>query len=64
MEATSTSDKSGLPPGTRRLAYLVDVGLAGTVTLWTAGSASDDAYAANKGVVTLMVPLSTFRAPA
>ena len=42
----------------------VDVGLAGTVTLWTAGSASDDAYAANKGVVTLMVPLSTFRARA
>ncbi|HEY3072294.1 MAG TPA: META domain-containing protein [Candidatus Limnocylindrales bacterium] len=64
VEATSTSDKSGLPPGTRRLAYLVDVGLAGTVTLWTAGSASDEAYAANKGVVTLMVPLSTFRAPA
>jgi heat shock protein HslJ len=63
IEATSKADASGFPVGTLRLAYLVDVGAAGTVTLWTSSTAADDTYAANKGVATLMVALSTFRAP-
>ena len=36
---------------------------AGTLTLFTVGTAGDDIYAANAAVLTLMVGASTFTAP-
>ena len=52
-----------LEAGTSRLAYLIDYGSAGTLTLFTVGTAGDDIYAANAAVLTLMVGASTFTAP-
>ena len=52
-----------LEAGTSRLAYLIDYGSAGTLTLFTVGTAGDDIYAANAAVLTLMIGASTFTAP-
>ena len=38
ISATATADSAGIPTGTSRYAYLVDVGSSGTVTMWTVGS--------------------------
>jgi heat shock protein HslJ len=63
IEATATADGAGIPVGTSRLAYLVDVRSAGTLMLWTTGTTGDEVYATNAGVVTLIMALSTVQAP-
>jgi heat shock protein HslJ len=63
VEAEATADTGGVPAGTSRLAYFVDYGSAGTLTLFTLGSSADKTYAANAAVLTLMVGASTFTAP-
>jgi heat shock protein HslJ len=63
VEAEATADTGGVPVGTSRLAYLVDYGTAGTLTLFTLGVSGDKTYAANAAVLTLMVGASTFSAP-
>jgi hypothetical protein len=63
VEAAATAEAAGIPVGTSRFAYLIDLGAAGTVTIWTTGAADDDAYAARIAVVTLMTGLSVFQAP-
>jgi hypothetical protein len=63
IEATATADGAGVPVGTSRLAYLVDVRSAGTLMLWTTGTTGDEVYATNAGVVTLMMALSSVQAP-
>jgi hypothetical protein len=60
LDATATNGASGVPAGTSRFACLVDVGAAGTVMIWTTGTAGDPAYLAKAGVVWLMTVLSTF----
>jgi heat shock protein HslJ len=64
VEATAISDAAGIPAGTSRFAYLVDVRSAGTLVLWTTGTAGDEAYLTKQGVVTLMTELSVIQAPA
>jgi heat shock protein HslJ len=64
MVEGETKDVTGtLEAGTSRLAYIIDYGSAGTMTLFTVGTAGDDIYAANAAVLTLMVGASTFTAP-
>jgi heat shock protein HslJ len=63
VAATATSDAAGIPAGTSRVAYLVDVGAAGTVTLWTAGAASDPSFANYAAILSLMTEFSEFTAP-
>jgi heat shock protein HslJ len=63
VEAEATTDASGLAPGTSRLAYIIDYGATGTVTLFTTGQAGDESYAAHAAIATLMVDQSTFVAP-
>jgi hypothetical protein len=62
IAATANSDAAGIPVGTSRVAYLVNVGSAGTVTLWTAGSAGDEAFQENSAILSLMVAASAFQA--
>jgi heat shock protein HslJ len=64
VEATAVSDAAGIPAGTSRFAYLVDVRSAGTLVLWTTGTAGDEAYLTKQGVVSLMTELSVIQAPA
>jgi heat shock protein HslJ len=64
VEATAISDAAGIPAGTSRFAYLVDVRSAGTLVLWTTGTAGDEAYLTKQGVVSLMTELSVIQAPA
>lgn len=63
IEATAASDAAGIPVGSSRFAYLVDVGSAGTVTLWTVGTAGDENFDDVSGIVSLMAEFSTFQAP-
>lgn len=63
VEAEATADAGDVPAGTSRLAYFVDYGSAGTVTLFTLGASGDKIYAANAAVLTLMVGASMFTAP-
>jgi hypothetical protein len=63
VEAQATTDDAGIAAGTSRLAYLIDLEAAGTLTLLTIGVADDDAYAARAAMLTVMVALSTFTAP-
>jgi heat shock protein HslJ len=63
VEAEATAETGGVPAGTSRLAYFVDYGSAGTLTLFTLGASGDKTYAANAAVLTLMVGASTFTAP-
>ncbi len=63
MQATATSDAAGIPVGTSSYGYLVDVGSAGTVTLWTTGTSGDPGFANASALVNLMVQASTFQAP-
>ena len=60
VEGVATADGAGVPTGTSRFAYFVDVGSAGTVSLFTTGSADDETYQSLTGVVTLMAGASTF----
>ena len=61
VEAAATTDAAGIPVGTSRFAYLINVGSAGTITVWTTGAQADEAYAAGAAVVTLMTALSVFQ---
>jgi len=63
VEAEATADTGDVPAGTSRLAYFVDYGSAGTLTLFTLGASGDKIYAANAAVLTLMVGASMFSAP-
>ena len=63
VEGETKAVTGNLEAGTSRLAYIVDYGSAGTLTLLTVGTAGDDIYAANAAVLTLMVGASTFTAP-
>jgi heat shock protein HslJ len=60
VAATATADGGGVPSGTSRFAYFIDVGSSGTVSLFTTGTAGDEAYETLTGVVTLMTGASTF----
>jgi heat shock protein HslJ len=60
VEAVATADGPGVPSGTSRFAYFVDVGSSGTVSLFTTGTADDAAYESQAGLVTLMAGASTF----
>ncbi len=63
VEATALTEAGGIPVGTARFAYFIDVRSAGTLSLWTSGAAADEAYATQAGVVTLMTALSVVEAP-
>jgi hypothetical protein len=60
VDATATAGGGGVPSGTSRFAYLIDVGSSGTVSLFTTGTSGDEAYQTQAGVVSLMVGASTF----
>jgi len=62
VEAAALTNAAGIPVGTTRFAYLVDVGAGGTVTLWTQGDPSDPTFESLAGVVSLMTGLSQFGA--
>ena len=62
VEAVALTDAAGIPVGTTRFAYFVNVGASGTVTLWTQGNPDDAAYGSLTGVVSLMTGLSQFGA--
>jgi heat shock protein HslJ len=64
VAATATSDTAGVAVGTSTFGYLVDVGSAGTVTLWTTGTSTDPGFANASALVTLMAQASQFVAPA
>ncbi len=61
--ATASSDAAGIPVGTSRVAYIVDVGPAGSVTMWTVGDAADEAFAQQAALLGLMTEFSEFTAP-
>jgi heat shock protein HslJ len=63
VEAEATTDAAGVPVGTSRFAYLIDLGAVGTVTIWTTGAPDDPAYPARAALVTLMTGMSVFQAP-
>ena len=63
VEGETKAATGNLEVGTSRVAYIIDYGSAGTLTLFTVGTAGDDIYAANAAVLTLMVGASTFSAP-
>jgi heat shock protein HslJ len=63
VEATAAADTAGIPVGTSQFQYLVDVGSAGTVALWTTGTSGDPQYANASALVTLMAGQSQFEAP-
>jgi heat shock protein HslJ len=63
VEGETKAVTGNLEAGTSRLAYIVDYGSAGTLTLFTVGLAGEDIYAANAAVLTLMVGASAFTAP-
>ena len=60
VAGTATSDSAGIPTGTSRFAYLVDVGSSGTVTMWTTGSANTLEYAQASALLGLIVEQSKF----
>jgi heat shock protein HslJ len=61
--ATASSDTAGIPVGMSRVAYVVDVGSAGSITMWTAGDAADEAFAQQAALLGLMTEFSEFTAP-
>ena len=63
IEGEAKAATDGLEAGSSRLAYIIDYASAGTLTMFTVGTAGEDIYAANAAVLTLMVGASTFTAP-
>ena len=63
VEGVTKEVTGNLEAGTSRLAYFIDYGSAGTLELFTIGTAGEDIYAANGAVLTLMISASTFTAP-
>ena len=45
IAATATAASAGIPVGTSRYAYLVNVGSSGTVTMWTTGTVGEGEFA-------------------
>ncbi len=60
IAATATAASAGIPVGTSRYAYLVDVGSSGTVTMWTTGTVGQGEFANDSTILSLMVAQSTF----
>ena len=60
IAATATADSAGIPVGTSRYAYLVDVGSSGTVTMWTVGTVGEGEFANDSTILSLMVSQSKF----
>jgi hypothetical protein len=60
VDGVATADGAGVPSGTSRFAYFIDVGSNGTVSVFTTGTAGDAAYESQAGLVTLMAGASTF----
>jgi hypothetical protein len=54
VEATATADTAGIPIGTARLAYVIELPGGGTMTIQTTGTAGDAAFATNSTVASLM----------
>ena len=63
VEGETKAVTGTMEAGTSRLAYFIDYGSAGTLQLFTVGTAGDETYAANAAVLTLMIGASTFTAP-
>jgi hypothetical protein len=63
VEAKATGSSAGIPAGSSRLAYIIDMGSAGTLTMSTVGTAGDQEYTANAAILTIMVSDSAFAAP-
>ena len=63
IEATSIASESGTPVGVSLYSYIIDYGVAGTLTIQTSGTAGDSTYVANTLVVNLMAQASTFTPP-
>jgi len=63
IEGEAKAATDGLEAGSSRLAYIIDYASAGTLTMFTVGTAGEDIYAANAAVLTLMMGASTFTAP-
>ncbi len=62
VEAQAVVDADGVPAGSSRFAYLIDLGSNGTLMLWTTSAAPDETYASNAAVVSLMVAVSSYDA--
>ena len=62
VAATATSDAAGVPVGISRVSYLVDVGSAGTVTMWTTGTVDSEDLASWSAILSLMTEFSEFTA--
>ncbi len=62
IQATSLTDAAGLPIGTTRYQYLIDVG-GYPVWIETTGTLGDPTFATNSSVVDLMASQSTFPIP-
>jgi len=62
VAATAKSDSAGVSAGATRFATIVDVGSAGTVTIWTTGTSLDQGLIERSALVSLMTALSTYQA--
>jgi hypothetical protein len=62
VAATSIADAAGIPPGTSQVTYIINVGNAGSVALWTSGAAGDQVFKDNSAILSLMVASSAFTA--
>ena len=60
VEAQAVADTDGVPAGSWRFAYLVNLGSAGTLTMFTTGSTNDEAYDTRSAIVTLMMEAAVF----
>jgi hypothetical protein len=60
--AATSADAAGIPPGTSQVTYIINVGNAGSVALWTSGAAGDQAFKDNSAILSLMVASSAFTA--
>jgi len=62
VAATAVGDNAGVPAGTSQLTYIVNVGNAGSVAMWTNGPAGDQVFEDNSAILSLMVASSAFTA--
>jgi heat shock protein HslJ len=60
VAATAKVAAGQVPAGSSRLAYIVDVGSSGTVTMWTVGIVGDAAFGQNSAILSLMADAATF----
>ncbi|MFL5771092.1 MAG: META domain-containing protein [Chloroflexota bacterium] len=61
---TSAADAAGVAAGTARYVFIINVGSAGTVSMWTDGAGGDPLFKANVALLSLMVASSAFQAGA